>query len=112
MVLQHLRPRSHLARQDDRILVHWDLPLFRYPLSQPSFVLFQRLLENVDLSLGITGRCSTLSLSSKVLLRFRDEQSRGPVPHLGVVEGFGELFDFLVPVSDWTLETPGHGNRG
>ena len=58
----------------------------------------------------ITRRRSTLSFGSKVLLRLRDEQLRGSVPHLGVVEGFGELFDFLVPVSNRTLETPEHGN--
>ena len=74
-------------------------------------MLLQRLLESLDLGLGVTGWRSSLSLGGKVLLRFGDKQSRGPVPHLGVVEGLWELFDFPVPVSDWTLETPKCNNR-
>ena len=73
--------------------------------------IFQRLLESIDLSFGITGRGATLGFSSKVLRRVGDEQSRRPVPHLGIVEGFWELFNFLVPVDDWTFETPKHRNR-
>jgi len=57
-------------------------------------VLPQHLLKNVDLSMGITRRRSTLGFSGKVLPRLHDEQPRGPVPRLGVVEGFGELFGF------------------
>ena len=53
VVLQYLRPRPHLVRQNDGILVHWDLSLLRYPLSQPSLVLLQCLLEGINLSMGI-----------------------------------------------------------
>jgi len=94
VVLWYLRPSPHLTRQNDGILVHWDLLLLRRPLGQPGLVLPQHLLENVDLSMGITERRSTLDFGGKVLPRLRDEQPRGPVPRLGVVEGFEELFGF------------------
>ena len=74
-------------------------------------MLLQRLLESIDLSFGITGRGATLGFSSEVLLCFSDEQSRRPVPHLGVIEGLGEFFDLPVPVSNWAFETPERRNR-
>ena len=94
MVFWYPRPSPHLTRQNDGILVHWDLLLLRCPLGQPGLVLPQHLLENVNPSMGIMRRRSTLDFGGKVLPHLRDERPRGPVPRLGVVEGFGKLFGF------------------
>ena len=87
------------------------LLLLRRPLSQPGLVLPQRFLESVNLSMGTTRRRSTLGFGGKILLRLQNVELVLSAVHHGVVEGFGELPDFLVPVGNRSLGTPERGNR-
>ena len=76
-------------------------------------MLLQAPSESTDLGLSVTGRESTLSLSSKLYFTsvMKFERSQELTPHLGVDEGSGELLDSLVPVNGWTLEAPKHHNQ-
>ena len=106
MLLKHLGARTHLRGLDDGVLVRRDGLLLLDPLRKPLLVVLERLLEVGKLLAGPLGGHASLLFRGEVLLCLGEEEARGPVPHLAVVERLREGLDLLVAVNDGLLEDP------